>query len=116
MGVASVVAEKAIEFAAKALSPAQVCWACLIGTIVLGWFFTSHYARAEDVVQLREELAEQKSDAIAKRIFDYRVRQCDTPPEQRQEKRWLAEQLRNEAVKFEKVTGRRFDVPACGDL
>jgi hypothetical protein len=114
-GAASIV-EKAVEFAYRHFTATQVCWLCLTATTAGGWFFATHYARAGDLLAVRAELVEMKGDTIAKRIFDYRVRQCDTPPEQRQAKQWLAEQIRSDVEKYAGVTGKPFALPACGDL
>ena len=116
MGAGATIVEKAVEWAYRHFTALQVCWICVAICLGLGWFVTANYATAGEVSELREELREQKADGIAKRIFDYRVRQCDTPQDQRQQKQWLAEQLRKEAEKYQKVTGNRFEMPACGDL
>lgn len=116
MSAVTSIIEKVVELAYKHFTATQVCWLCLVATTSGGWFFATHYARAGDMAEMRSELIEIKGDAIAKRIFDYRVRQCDTPPEQRQEKRWLAEQLRVDAEKYQATTGKQFFLPACSDL
>lgn len=116
MGVAATIAEKAVEWAYKHLGAMQICWICVVATVALGWFVTTRYATAADYTELRAQVTELKGDSIAKRIFDYKVRLCDTPPEQRQEKRWLVEQIRADAEKYQKLTGQAFAVPACTDL
>ena len=116
MSVSETIIEAVFRFAAKHFGALQVCWLCLVATFGMGWIVSTRYATAAEVAQLADELTELKGDAIAKRIFDYRVRQCDTPAEQRQEKRWLAEQLRIDIDKYTKVTGKAFFLPACSDL
>lgn len=110
------IVETAVEWGIRHFTANQVCWICVSLTLGGGWFFASRYASAADLVQVRSELVEIKADSIAKRVFDYRVRQCDTPPELRQEKRWLAEQIRADAEKYQKLTGTAFTIPACSDL
>jgi hypothetical protein len=110
------IIERAVEFAYKHFTAAQVCWICLVATMGVAWFVTSRYATAGEVFQLRSDLTEVAGDAIAKRIYDYRIRQCDTPAEQRQDKRWLVEQMRIDVEKYQKVTGRQFLLPQCGEL
>jgi hypothetical protein len=116
MSVAQTIVEKAVEWAYRHFGALQVCWICVVICLGLGWFVTSRYATASEVADLRTDLREQKGDTIAKRIFDYKVRLCDMPPDQRETKRWLAEQLRGDAEKYEKTTGHMFAMPACGDL
>ena len=115
-GVVTSVVEKAVEWAYRHLGALQVCWICIAITLALGWFMTSHYAAAGEVASLRGEITELKADSIAKRIFDYRVRQCLVPIEQRADKRYLAEQIRDDAAKYLRLTGIVFVVPACEDL
>jgi hypothetical protein len=114
--VVVTIAEKAIEWAIRHFTAINVCWLCLCATLAGGWFFATRYATAGEVGSIRSELVELKSDSIAKRLFDYRVRQCDTPAELRQEKRWLAEQIRVDAEKYRRLTDVAFVIPACGDL
>lgn len=114
---------EAVAAAIKEFGPRQVCWLCIALTGAGGWFFSTNYASAADVARseaalaaMRAELAEIKGDAIAKRIYDYRVRHCDTPKELRQEKRWLLDQMRSDSDKYRKVTGDTFALPRCEDL
>lgn len=116
MAIVETILEAVWKFAMKNFGALQVCWLCLASTLGIGWLMSTTYARATDLASLSAELVEIKADTIAKRIFDYRVRQCDTPPEQRQEKRWLAEQIRADVEKYSKVTGKPFAVPGCADL
>jgi hypothetical protein len=114
--VALSIVEKALEWAFRHFTAINVCWLCVCATLAGGWFFATRYATAGEVNSVRTELLELKADAITKRIFDYRVRQCDTPADLRQEKRWLAEQIRVDAEKYRKLTDVDFAIPACGDL
>jgi hypothetical protein len=116
MAIVETIIDSLWKFAIRHFGALQVCWLCLVAVMGLGWFVTTNFALASEQERQGLELAQLKADSIAKRIFDYRVRQCDTPPEQRKDKRWLAEQIRDDAEKYSKITGRPFAVPACGDL
>lgn len=116
MGAVATIVEKAVEWAYRHFGALQVCWLCLVATLGVGWFVTSRYATAGEVAELRADLREQKGDTIAKRIFDYKVRLCDMPANQRETKRWLSEQLRRDVEKYQETTGKRFEMPGCGDL
>jgi hypothetical protein len=123
MSVVATIAEKAVEWAYKHFTALNVCWLCVAITLGGGWFITANYATADAVGVvdrridgLTEIVTELRADATAKRIFDYQVRKCEAPPEQRQEKRWLSEQIREDAEKYQKITGHQFMLPGCGDL
>jgi hypothetical protein len=116
VSVVETIVETLWGFAVKHFGALQVCWLCLAATLGGGWFFAANYARADAVGQMRAELNELKGDAIAKRIFDYRVRQCDAPASERQQKLWLAEQIRKDMAKYRQTTGEGFGMPACTDL
>lgn len=116
MSVTQTIVEKAVEWAYRHFTATQICWLCLAATLGLGWLVTAQYAPANEVRELRDIVTELRADTTAKRIFDYRVRQCDTPPEERQTKRWLADQIREDVNKYRKVTGDIFELPACSDL
>ena len=107
---------EAFATAIKEFGPRQVCWLCVLLTCGGGWFFTTTFASAADVNKMRAELAELKGDAIAKRIYDYRVRHCDTPKEMRKEKQWLIDQMRIDMGKYYRATGDQFALPRCEDL
>lgn len=116
MSVVATIVEKAVEFAYKHFGALQICWLCLLATCGAGWFFASHYATAGEVEKLGADVVEIRAFMLGKNIYDYRVRQCDMTPVQRQEKRWLSEQIRADIEKYERVTGHAFQLPACGDL
>lgn len=116
MSIGSTIVEKAVEFAYKHFGATQLCWVCIVLTAAGGTFIATRYATANEVAILRSDVAELKGDNIAKRVFDYKVRLCDTPREQRQEKRWLSEQIRLDIEKYFKATGSPFVPPSCEDL
>ena len=116
MAALATITEKAFEWAFKHFTALNVCWLCVAITLGGGWFASSHFATAADHRQLRDIVTEIRADAIAKRIFDYKVQLCDTPPDQRQQKRWLNEQINEDVGKYRKITGEQFNMPDCADL
>lgn len=96
-------------FAAAALFGLHVIWACGgFERLGLGGF-----AYAGDVDKLRGEVMSIKVELVEQRIFESRVRQCESDSGA---SRFYRGQLQELMRKYRELTGSDYELPACDEL
>ena len=92
----------------KSLSPQQICWLCLLATILGGMYGVRVFAKNTDVEAIRIEL-------LQSRLLDLRLRQCQAI-KAGQPAAFFAGQIQEHDAKFRALTGTWAPLPGCGEL